>query len=132
MKTFEQHLNKINEEETFNTEKETKLKAHEEEVQTYNANKTKFVNIFSKDEKGWEEEASKIIDGNVYLGIVWKMEKIKNNIKGLEDKLNDAEMSDEEKKSVEEQITDNKDKIQDQEKELNDQIGQDLNDINSL
>lgn len=132
MKTFEQHLNKINEEETFNTDKETKLKAHEEEVQTYNANKNKFVNIFSTDENNWEGEAEKIIDGNVYLGQVWKMEKIKNSIKKLEDKLTDAEMSDEEKKSVEEQIKENDEKIKDQQKELDDLIRQDLNDINSL
>lgn len=131
MKNFEHFLNKINE-EVFNTEKETKLKSYEQKVQEYNAKKTKFTNIFTNDETRWEELAEKIIDGNTYLSSAWKIEKIKHNITKLEDKLRSAELTDDEKSGVEEQLKDNKDQIKKQQKELDEKIRLDLNDINSL
>lgn len=131
MKNFEHFLNKINE-EVFNTEKETKLKSYEQKVQEYNAKKTKFTNIFTNDEARWEELAEKIIDGNTYLSSAWKIEKIKHNITKLEDKLRSAELTDDEKSGVEEQLKDNEDQIKNQQKELDEKIRLDLNDINSL
>lgn len=125
---FKQSLN----EDVFNTEKETKLDNHEQIVQYYNANKDKFKNIFSQPEEKWEEEANKIIDGNVYLSHKWRIDKIENHITKLEDKLRSAEISDEEKKSIEEQISENENKLQDQSKELDKKIRQDLNEIESL
>lgn len=132
MKNFEYYLNKINEQDTFNTEKETKLKAYQKNVEYYNANKNKFINIFSKDENQWEKDAEKIIDGNTYLNSLWVIEKIKNNITKLENKLREAELSSEEKQSIEEQIQENTGKIKEQQKELDNKIRLDLNDINSL
>lgn len=131
MKNFEYFLNKINE-EVFNTEKETKLKSYEQKLQEYNAKKTKFTNIFTNDETRWEELAEKIIDGNTYLSSAWRIEKIKHNITKLEDKLRSAELTDDEKSGVEEQLKDNKDQIKNQQKELDEKIRLDLNDINSL
>lgn len=131
MKNFKYFLNKINE-EVFNTEKETKLKSYEQKVQEYNAKKTKFANIFTNDETRWEELAEKIIDGNTYLSSAWRIEKIKHNITKLEDKLRSAELTDDEKSYIEEQLKDNKDQIKNQQKELDEKIRLDLNDINSL
>lgn len=131
MKNFKYFLNKINE-EVFNTEKETKLKSYEQKVQEYNAKKTKFANIFTNDETRWEELAEKIIDGNTYLSSAWRIEKIKHNITKLEDKLRSAELTDDEKSYIEEQLKDNKDQIKKQQKELDEKIRLDLNDINSL
>lgn len=132
MKNFEYYLNKINEQDTFNTDKETKLKEYQKKIEYYNANKNKFINIFSKDESNWEKDAEKIIDGNTYLSSLWRIEKIKNNINKLENKLREAELSKEEKQSIEEQVSENAEKIKEQQKELDNKIRLDLNNINTL
>jgi len=136
MKNFEYFLERVKarkiNEEVFNTEKETKLKNHEQKLQYYNANKNKFKSIFSQSEDKWEEDAEKIINGNVYLSHMWRVNKIENNITKLEDQLRNAELSNEEKQDMENKIAENKDKLKEQEKELEKKIKDDLSEIENL
>lgn len=134
IKPYEYYLEKVQKtnEDVSNTEKETKLKNHEKKMEYYKSNKDKFSNIFSNDEENWEEKAEEIIDGNIYLNYVWKIEKIKNKITELENKIREGELSDEEADNIESQISENEEKIDEEQDKLDKKISEDLSEIKSL
>jgi TRAP-type C4-dicarboxylate transport system substrate-binding protein len=119
-------------EQVQNTNKETLLDDHTKNVQYYNANKDKFDNIFLKDESKWEEEAKKLIDGNVYLSSKWKISKIEKQQKELEDKLKEAELTFDEKTDINNKILELKKQVNDEIREIDKKISQDLSEIKSL
>ena len=64
----------------MNSPKETQLKAHEALVSEYNSKKNSLNSITDKDRESWEDEAKKIINGNKYLAMYWKIAKIEKYI----------------------------------------------------
>jgi hypothetical protein len=131
--TINDFRNKINENiEELNSNKEVKLKAYQEIIKNYNSRKESLKNIFSKSQDKWEEEAEKIIEGNVYLGLFWKLTKLTKIINDDEEKLKNSELTDIEKKEIQTRINDNKKKLSDDQNELNKQIREDLSDIQRL
>lgn len=115
--------------QTTNSDKEVSLKDYQEKINYYNSNKGKFSSILSKEQTAWEVDAEKIINGNIYLGKYWKLMKIEKTIKNDEEKLNSQEITAEEKKEVQTNIQDNKRKLGEIKKELDDKIKEDLKNI---
>lgn len=124
---FEKHFENIH-----NTNKLAKLDDHQNKVQYFNANKSKIENIILKPEDKREEEARKIIDGNVYLNNYWNIVKIKQEQKEIEEKLKDAELSQDEKRDMQNKLQELTRKISDNEREIQDKINKDLAEINAL
>lgn len=116
-----------------NSDKEVKLKDYQKTVQEYNANKEKFKSLLiSKTEDKWEEEAEKIINGNTYLGLQWKLAKVERNINVDEEKIKNSELTEEEKKEIQTRINDNKKQLSEEKNELSKQIRTDLAEINAM
>lgn len=129
---FNYYLNLIKENTTLNSEKETKLEAYNKKLQIYNAKKNNFKSIFSQPQERWEDEAKKIIDGNDYLSMKWKLDKMEWSLNELDDKLKNGELTSQEKTDIQNQINDNKKQFNDNKKEIDNKIRQDLNVINNL
>lgn len=129
---FNYYLNLIKENTTLNSEKETKLEAYNKKLQIYNAKKNNFKSIFSQPQERWEDEAKKIIDGNDYLSMKWKLDKMEWSLNELDDKLKNSELTSQEKTDIQTQINDNKKQFNDNKKEIDNKIRQDLNIINNL
>lgn len=136
MKDFNYYLKKVKEqkinEDIFNTEKQTKLDNHQQTVQEFNAKKNSFQRIFSQPQERWEDEANKIIDGNIYLQKQWQLSKIENDIRNIEDQLRKSELTKEEKDNLQERLNDNNKKLQETKKDLDNKIRQDLAEINAM
>jgi len=128
---FKRYL--INEmiEDPMNGEKEINLKKYEDEIAYYNSNKEKFKSIFTKAQEKWEEDANKIINGNKYLGLKWKMDKINQDILVQTEKLK-SEISEEDKSEIQNTIKDSKDKLLEVQYELNKSIKTDLETLKKL
>ena len=119
----------LEEVQTMNSDKEVRLKDYQEKINYYNNNKNKFNSILSKEQEKWEEEAQKIINGNIYLGKYWKLSKIEKNIKNDQEKVNSQEISLEEKQQIQKDIQDNNKKLTEIKKEIENKIKEDLKDI---
>jgi hypothetical protein len=131
-KNHQYYLNLVKENTTLNTEKETRIELHQKQVQAYNAKKNNFKTIFSKPQENWEEEAKKIIDGNPYLSIQWKLVKTEKTMDELDTRLKSGELSNEEKTDTQNQINDLKKEINEIKKEIADKIKLDLNKLNQI
>lgn len=117
----------------INSDKEVTLKGYQEALQEYNANKEKFKAILlSNPQEKWEEEAEKIIDGNTYLGSHWKLSKIERFINEDEEKLKRSELTEEEKKEIQQKILDNKKELSIEQNNLSKKIREDLAEIQRL
>lgn len=114
-KKYELFLEDVN---NSNSEKEVRLKDYKNKINSYNSNKNKFKSILTKDVSVWEEEASKIIDGNVYLSSEWKIAKAQKHITDIETEIRSGELSKEE-------IKDNQNKL----KELKSELSKDQQDL---
>lgn len=125
--SFEKHFENVH-----NTSKQAKLDDHQNKVQYFNANKSKVENIVLKPEDKWEEEARKIIDGNVYLNNYWNITKIQQQQKQIEEKLKNAELSQDEKRDMQTKIQELNKKISEEERQIQDKINKDLAEINAL
>lgn len=89
----------------LNTDKETKLRDHRNKITEYNNKKNSFVNIIkTKKPETWEIEAQKVINGNPYLGIKWKLDKLQNTVEDSQLKMKSNDVTIEEKKKIEEQL----------------------------
>lgn len=108
MRTYKKILEEV---QNMNSDKEVQLKGYQDKLDYYNTNKDKFKAILAKPFETWEAEAAKIIDGNEYLGDKWKADKMENTLKQNEDKLKSGEMSQEEIKKINLDITTNKQEL---------------------
>lgn len=121
-----------NQNTTLNSDKNTSLTEYENDLKYYNLNKAKLIPILLKDVTQQEVLANKLINGNIFLGIQWKFNKLDQVIKKDEDKLKSDQISDEEKKQVQTDIADNKNKLILLKKELDEKIKGDLNTIKTM
>lgn len=115
----------------MNGEKEIQMKKYEDELTYYNANKEKFKSIFTKAMEQWEIDANKIINGNEYLGLKWRMDKINKEIDTQTEKLKE-ELSEEDKAAIQETIKTNKDALLEVQYALNKKIKADLEAIKKI
>lgn len=118
---------------TLNSDKTTQLTGYENDIGYYNSNKNRLILLAQKpvDEKT-EEEANKIINGNIYLGMAWKMNKMQTTMKADEEKLGSNEISSEEKKIIQTNVNTNKQDLMKIKKELDDKMSNDLGQIKKL
>lgn len=120
----------LEEVQNINSDKEVKLKDYQDELEYYNANKSKFLSILTtKAQDVWEKEANKIINGNSYLGSKWKIDKMTYSIKKDEDKIKSNELTDDEVKQVQQDIIENKKELSKLKQETEKKIREDLHDI---
>jgi basic membrane lipoprotein Med (substrate-binding protein (PBP1-ABC) superfamily) len=118
---------------TLNSDKATQLTGYENDMGYYTANKNKLLALSQKpvDEKT-ESEANKVINGNIYLGLAWKMFKMQTSQKADQEKLGSQEISAEEKKTIQGNIQNNSQELNKIKKELDDKIKLDLGQIKKL
>lgn len=118
---------------TLNSDKTTQLTGYENDMGYYNSNKNKLLLLSQKaaDEKT-EQEANKIINGNIYLGMAWKLYKMQTAMKADEEKLGSNQISSEEKSQIQTNINTNKTELAKVKKELDDKIRNDLGQIKKL
>ena len=118
---------------TLNSDKTTQLTGYENDIGYYNSNKNRLILLAQKpvDEKT-EQEANKIINGNIYLGMAWKMNKMQTTMKADEEKLGSNEISSEEKKIIQTNVNTNKQDLMKIKKELDDKMSNDLGQIKKL
>lgn len=122
-------INEDVENDTLNSDKEVKLKDYQEKISKYNSDKGKFKSILSKDLKVWEQEAQKIIDGNVYLGGAWKLTKMQNQLDTQEEKIKSGDLTQEEIKEIQDKIKKQVVELNKEKQELNKKIKDDLTNI---
>lgn len=84
----------------INSDKSVRLQDYENDMEYYKQNISKLESITGTDPKNWEEEASKIIQTNKYLGHHWKITKMEKKSKDVEERLKESELSEEEKKNL--------------------------------
>ncbi len=129
-KKFELFLEEVN---TQNSSKEIKLKDYQDKVNNYNSKKNSFKPILvNKEQKDWEELASKIIKGNVYLGSAWKIAKITKQVEDATEKIKSGDMSSEEVKELQEKIKEYQAELLKTQTALNIQIKTDLQAIKNF
>ncbi len=101
-KSFEMFLEEVN---NVNSDRMVRLKDYKTKVDKYNKDKLKFKPIFtSKKEETWEAEANKIIMGNVYLALTWKIAKMTYEIENMNTSMKSKELSDVEVADMQEKI----------------------------
>jgi len=118
---------------TLNSDKSTQLTGYENDMGYYNSNKNKLLLLSQKaaDDKT-EGEANKIINGNIYLGMAWKLYKMQTAMKADEDKLGSNQLSAEEKAQIQTNVNTNRTELAKVKKELDDKIQTDLGQIKKL
>lgn len=118
---------------TLNSDKATQLTGYENDMGYYTSNKNKLLALSQQpaDEKT-EVEANKIINGNIYLGMAWKLYKMQTTMKADEQKLGNNQISAEEKSQIQKNVNTNKQELNKVKKELDDKIQQDLGTIKKL
>jgi len=125
---------KVNEElvsPDLNSDKSVKLKAYQDNLAYYNKNKNRFDQILAVDEEKQEELANKLINGNAYLGIAWKMAKMEHSIEKAEEDIR-GELTEEEKTEINNTNNENKNKLRELQYELQKMIKKDLETIKKL
>lgn len=117
----------------LNSDKTTQLTGYENDMGYYNSNKNKLLLLSQQptDEKT-EQEANKIINGNKYLGVAWKLYKMETTLKGDEQKLGSNEISQPEKQQIQTNVNTNKTELNKAKKELDDMIKLDLGHIKQM
>lgn len=116
----------------MNSTKEAQLDLYKKLISTYNSKKSALESITSNDKEKWEEAAKNIIDGNKYLAMYWKIVKVKAYIREDELKLREGEtLTNDEKKEIQNDITDNNKKIQEITTNIQKSIQEDLAKIKS-
>lgn len=115
----------------LNSDKSVKLKAYQDDLKYYNTNKNKFDPILTLDEEKQEEAANKLINGNAYLGIAWKMAKLEHGIEKAEEDIR-GELTEEEKAEINNTNTENKNKLRELQYDLQKMIKKDLETIKKL
>lgn len=123
MRTYKQILEEV---QNMNSDKEVKLKSYQKNIDDYNAKKNNFETILVKPVETWEAEAAKIIDGNSYLGDAWSIAKMENTVLKDEDKVKSGEMSQEEIKKINLDITNHKTELNKLKQEIAKKIQTDL------
>lgn len=131
-KSYNYYLRLVKENTTLNSEKETKLEEYNNIVNYYNANKDKFKSIFSRQQETWEDEAKKIINGNEYLFMKWQLDKLEQTQLTSDEKLRTGKLTSDEKNNIRIEIQENKKKIDQLKREIDEKIRLDLNKINQL
>jgi len=117
----------------LNSDKTTHLTGYENDMGYYNGNKGKLLLLSQKAvDDNTEQEANKIINGNIYLGIAWKLYKMETALKGDEDKLGSNEISQPEKAQIQTNVNTNKQELTKLKKELDDKIRLDLGQIKKM
>jgi hypothetical protein len=130
MKKFKMFLEEV---QNMNSDKEVKLKDYQDKLAYYNNNKNKFLSILTtKKQETWELEASKIIQGNKYLGDKWKIDKMDFTIKKDEERVKSNEMTTEEEKKILTDVANHKKELNKLRQESAREIQNDLKDIQNL
>lgn len=130
MKNYKLFLEEV---QNINSDKEVKLKDYQDKIEYYNQNKGKFVSILTtRPEDKWELESNKIINGNIYLGTKWKIDKMTYMIKKDEDKIKTNELTTDEEKQVQIDINNNKKELQVIKQNFDKKIREDLIDLQRL
>lgn len=130
MKNYKLFLEEV---QNINSDKEVKLKDYQDKIEYYNQNKGKFVSILTtRPEDKWELESNKIINGNIYLGTKWKIDKMDYLIKKDENKIKTNELTTDEEKQVQIDINNNKKELQDIKQNFDKKIREDLIDLQRL
>lgn len=130
MKNYKLFLEEV---QNINSDKEVKLKDYQDKLEYYNQNKDKFTSILTtRPEDKWELESNKIINGNIYLGTKWKIDKMDYLIKKDEDKIKTNELTTDEEKQVQIDINNNKKELQDIKQNFDKKIREDLIDLQRL
>lgn len=130
MKNYKLFLEEV---QNINSDKEVKLKDYQDKIEYYNQNKGKFVSILTtRPEDKWELESNKIINGNIYLGTKWKIDKMTYLIKKDEDKIKTNELTTDEEKQVQIDINNNKKELQVIKQNFDKKIREDLIDLQRL
>lgn len=130
MKNYKLFLEEV---QNINSDKEVKLKDYQDKIEYYNQNKGKFVSILTtRPEDKWELESNKIINGNIYLGTKWKIDKMTYMIKKDEDKIKTNELTTDEEKQVQIDINNNKKELQIIKQNFDKKIREDLIDLQRL
>lgn len=112
-----------------NTDKEVKLKDYTTKVNDYNSKKNNFKNILTKDQKTWEDEAAKIINGNIYLDAAWKIAKTNKQIEDINNKIKSGELTKEEVREMQDKLKEYQDNLNKDQSEISTKIKKDLYDI---
>lgn len=120
---------KVNEEIITNSDKETKLDGYQLKLQNYNANKSKFNNILAQPTDNQENLAKDVIDGNEYLNFEWRIAKLDKQIKDDQIKVNQGQLSNDEKNELNAKINTNKQELNKIQTELKSKIADDLKNI---
>lgn len=130
MKNYKLFLEEV---QNINSDKEVKLKDYQDKLEYYNQNKDKFTSILTtRPEDKWELESNKIINGNIYLGTKWKIDKMDYLIKKDENKIKTNELTTDEEKQVQIDINNNKKELQDIKQNFDKKIREDLIDLQRL
>lgn len=117
----------------LNSDKTTKLTGYENDMGYYNANKGKLLLLSQKPaDAKTEQDANKLINGNIYLGLAWKLYKMETTLKADEDKLGSNEISQPEKSQIQTNVNVNKQELNKVKKELDDKIRNDLGQIKKM
>jgi hypothetical protein len=123
----------LEEVQNINSDKEVKLKDYKDKLDKYNAEKSKLQSIVNtKPQESWEEEATKVINGNPYLGIQWKLDKITHTVKQNEESIKRGELSQEESNKVKETIKEDQNELNNIKQELAKKIKDDLTNIQTM
>lgn len=100
---YKQFLEELNPD--INSDKSIQLKEYESDMIYYKANISKLDNILSLSDDKWEDEANKIINTNKYLGHYWKIAKMNKKSEDMEERIKSSELTEEEKKSMQEELS---------------------------
>lgn len=128
MRTFKQILEEVQAE---NSEKLTRLEDYNDKLKYFNSNTSRLVTILSKPQEQWEEEAKKIINGNVYLSKQWGLTKAQKTIDDAQKKISSGDMTSEEVSDLNKKIATDKSELQKDKQELDKLIKNDLKEIQS-
>jgi hypothetical protein len=116
-----------------NSDKEVRLRDHQEKLDEYNSKKGQLQSIINgRKPEQWEEEAAKVIDGNPYLGFQWKINKIEYEIKSNEEKVRAGNISQEEAAKIKDKIKADTAELNKARSEVTKKINDDLADIKTM
>ena len=117
------------------SDKTVKLDAYKSTIDYYNSNKTKFITMLrasdNMSDDAIDEKAKEIIKGNPYLNMQYKIDKVIYQIERSTKRLSSNDVSDLEKKSIQENIATSNKQLNELKAELNKKIKDDLSDINN-
>lgn len=128
---IDKNISEANEVE-INSNKAIALQEYEQDIKYYNSNKSKLEFLKNDDITKLEEEANEIINGNKYLGLYWKLVKLNKTVNEYEEKLKNSELTNDEKKTMQDDLREKVLDMNEAKKKLDDTIKTDLNEIKKL